>query len=85
MERFNLKTLQEVVGKEKYSYRVEVSNTLAALKYLDAVVDVDNVWTSHGSSKDVQNYYIKGSKANFQGLGDPSEINRDTVLDPWTH
>jgi hypothetical protein len=36
MERFNLKKLNEVEGKEKY--RVEVSNRFAALEDLDAEV-----------------------------------------------
>jgi hypothetical protein len=36
MERFNLKKLNDVEGKEKY--RVEVSNRFASLDYLDAAL-----------------------------------------------
>jgi hypothetical protein len=42
MERFNLKTLNEVEGEEKY--RVEVSNRFAALKDLDAEVEINTIW-----------------------------------------
>jgi hypothetical protein len=38
MERFNLKKLNEVEGKEQYS--VEISNRFAALENLDTEVDV---------------------------------------------
>jgi hypothetical protein len=38
MERFNLKKLNEVEGKEKY--RVEVSNKFAALEDLDAEMEL---------------------------------------------
>jgi hypothetical protein len=40
MERFNLKKLNEVEGKEQY--RVEISNSFAALEKLDTEVDVNN-------------------------------------------
>jgi RNase P/RNase MRP subunit POP5 len=39
MERFNLKKLNEVEGKEQYC--VEISNRLAAMKYIDIQVDSD--------------------------------------------
>jgi hypothetical protein len=42
MERFNLKQLNEVEGKEKY--RVEVSNRFAALEDLDTEVEINNIW-----------------------------------------
>jgi hypothetical protein len=42
MERFNLKTLNEVEGKGKY--RIEVSNRFAALEDLDAEVEVNSAW-----------------------------------------
>jgi hypothetical protein len=44
MERFNLKKLNEVEGKEKY--RVEVSNRFAALKDLGAEVEINAIWES---------------------------------------
>jgi hypothetical protein len=37
MERFNLKKLSEVEGKERY--RVEISNRFAALKNLDTEIE----------------------------------------------
>jgi hypothetical protein len=42
MERFNLKKLNEVEGKEQYC--VEVSNRFAALEDLDAEVEVNSAW-----------------------------------------
>jgi hypothetical protein len=42
MERFNLKKLNEVEGKEQY--RVEVSNRFAALEHLDAEVEINSAW-----------------------------------------
>jgi hypothetical protein len=41
MERFNLKKLNEVEGKE--NYRVEVSNRFAALEDLDAEVEINTI------------------------------------------
>jgi hypothetical protein len=42
MERFTLKKLNEVEGKEQY--RVEVSNRFAALEYLYAEVEINSAW-----------------------------------------
>jgi hypothetical protein len=42
MERFNLKKLNEVEGKEKY--HVEVLNSFAALEDLDAEVEINTIW-----------------------------------------
>jgi hypothetical protein len=40
MERFNLKKLNDVEGKEQY--RVDVSNRFAALEELDAEVEINS-------------------------------------------
>jgi hypothetical protein len=42
METFNLKKLNEVVGKEQFC--VEVSNRFAALEDLDADMEINSVW-----------------------------------------
>jgi hypothetical protein len=42
MERFNLKKLNEVEGKEQY--RVEVSNRFAALEDLGTEVEINSAW-----------------------------------------
>jgi hypothetical protein len=42
IDRFNLKKVNEVEGKEQY--RVEVSNRFAALEDLDAEVDINSAW-----------------------------------------
>jgi hypothetical protein len=42
MERFNLKKLNEVWGKEQF--RVEVSNRFAALEDLDTEVEINSAW-----------------------------------------
>jgi hypothetical protein len=42
MERFNLKKLNEVEGKEQFC--VEVSNRFAALEDLGAKVEINSAW-----------------------------------------
>jgi hypothetical protein len=42
MERFNLKTLNDVEGKEQF--RIEVSNRFAALEDLNAEVEINSAW-----------------------------------------
>jgi hypothetical protein len=42
VERFNLKKLNEVEGKEQF--RVQVSNRFAALEDLDAEVEINSAW-----------------------------------------
>jgi hypothetical protein len=42
LERFNLKTLNEVAGKGEF--RVEVSNRFAALEDLDTEVEINSAW-----------------------------------------
>jgi hypothetical protein len=42
MERFNLKKLNDVEGKEQFL--VEISNRFAALKDLDSEVEINNAW-----------------------------------------
>jgi hypothetical protein len=42
MEKFNLKKLNKVEGKQQYC--VEISNTFAALENLDTVMDVNKAW-----------------------------------------
>jgi hypothetical protein len=42
MERFNLKKLNDVEGKEKY--HVEVPNRFLALEDLDAEVEINTIW-----------------------------------------
>jgi hypothetical protein len=42
MERFNLKMLNDVEGKEQF--RVEVSNRFAALEDLDTEVEINSAW-----------------------------------------
>jgi lipoate-protein ligase A len=60
MERFNLKKLNEVEGKEKYC--VEVSNRFAALEDLDSEVEINTIWETIRenikiSAKDSLGYY----------------------------
>jgi hypothetical protein len=42
MERFNLKKLNDVEGKEQF--RVEVSNRFAALEDLDTEEEINSTW-----------------------------------------
>jgi hypothetical protein len=60
MERFNLKKLNDVEGKEKF--RVEVSRRFAALEDLDAEVEINSAWeiiteTIKMSAKESQSYF----------------------------
>jgi hypothetical protein len=48
MERFNLKKLNEVKGKEQC--RVEISKRFAALENLDTEVDVNRAWVTIGET-----------------------------------
>jgi hypothetical protein len=45
MERFTIKKLNEVQGKEQY--RVEITNRFAALENLDTEVDVNRAWETN--------------------------------------
>jgi hypothetical protein len=45
MERFNLKTLNEIEGKEQY--RFEISNRFAALENLDTEEDINRAWETN--------------------------------------
>jgi hypothetical protein len=58
MERFNLKKLNEVEGKEKY--RVEVSNGLAALDDLDAEVEINIIWETIRENITISDKYSLG-------------------------
>jgi hypothetical protein len=42
MERFHLKKLNKVEGKEQF--RVEVSNSFVALEDMDAEVEINSAW-----------------------------------------
>jgi hypothetical protein len=42
MERFSLKKVNEVEGKEQY--HVEVSNRIAASEHLNVEVELNSVW-----------------------------------------
>jgi hypothetical protein len=57
MERFNLKKLDEVQGKEQY--RVEISYRFAALEYLDAEVEINSAWEI---TRDYKNFSQKESR-----------------------
>jgi hypothetical protein len=48
MERFNLKKLNEIEGKEQYC--VEVSNRFAALEDLGADVEINSAWEIIGEN-----------------------------------
>jgi hypothetical protein len=61
MERFNLKKLNEVEGKEQY--RDEVSNRFADLEDLDAEVEINSAWETISenikiSAKESPGYFV---------------------------
>jgi hypothetical protein len=51
MERFNLKKLNEVEGKEQY--HVEVSNRFTALEELEAAVEINIAWETIRQNKKI--------------------------------
>jgi hypothetical protein len=61
MERFNLKNLNEVGGKEQY--HVEISNRFAALENLDAEVDITRAWET--ITNNIKNF----SRGGWDGQG----------------
>jgi hypothetical protein len=61
MERFNLKKLNEVEGKEKY--RFEVSNRFGALENLDAVVEINTIWKTIRENNKIS---VKGSLGYYE-------------------
>jgi hypothetical protein len=83
MQRFNLKKLNKVEGKEKY--RVEVSNRFAALEDLGAEVEINTIWVyelkQHKPWFDVgcSELLDQRKQVKLQWLQDPSEINGDNL------
>jgi hypothetical protein len=69
MQRFNLKKLSDVEGKEQF--RVKVSNRFAALEDLNTEVEINSAWETIRenikiSAKDSLGYYdLKKHKAWF--------------------
>jgi hypothetical protein len=69
MERFSLKKLNEVEGKEQY--HVGISNGIMALEHMDAEVDINSVWETireniKMSAKENLDYYeLKKDKPWF--------------------
>jgi hypothetical protein len=57
-ERFNLKKLNEVEGKEQY--RVEISNRLVALENADTEVDANKAWET--IRENTQNFFQRESR-----------------------
>jgi hypothetical protein len=60
MERFNLKTLNEMEGKEQHC--VEISNRFVSLENLDAEVDSNRTWESISAEEDLVYYELKKHK-----------------------
>jgi hypothetical protein len=80
MERFNLKKINEVKGKEPY--HVGVSNRFTALEDLETEVDINRAWEIIRenitiSAQETEDQ-IKGN-TKLQWLQDPSEINGDNL------
>jgi hypothetical protein len=61
MERFNLKKLNEVEGKEQF--HVEVSNRFSALEDMDAEVEINSAWET---IRENINISAKGSLGYFE-------------------
>jgi hypothetical protein len=85
MERFNLKKLNEVEGKEKY--HVEVSNRFAALEDLDAEVEIITIWETIRenikiSAKESLGYYeLKQHKPWFdEGYSELLDLRKQAIL-----
>jgi hypothetical protein len=83
VERFNLKKLNEVGGKEKY--HVEVSDRFAALEDLDAEVEINTIWEMirekiKVSVKESLGYYeLKQHKTRFVEVCSKSLYQRKRI------
>jgi hypothetical protein len=78
MERFSLKKLNEVKGKQ---YRVEVSKSFADLEYLDLEMDICSSWeTIRGninvSAKESRGYYELNKHTLYFGEGCSELLNQ---------
>jgi hypothetical protein len=91
MERFSLKKLNDVGGKEQF--RVEVSNRFAALKDFDAEVEINSAWETirekiKTSAKESLGYFeLKKHKPWFDEgcsrvLNDRKEAKLQWLQDP---
>jgi uncharacterized protein YaaR (DUF327 family) len=85
MERFNLKKLYKVEGKEQY--HVEISNRLVALENLDTEEDINSAWETIRdnikiSAKESLGYYeLKKHKPWFdEGCSKLSDQRKQTRL-----
>jgi hypothetical protein len=89
MERFNLKKLNEVEGKEQYP--VEVSNRFAALEDLDAEMKTNSAWEIIRenitiSAKESLGYYeVKKHKPWFDQACSKLVDQRKQVKLQWLH
>jgi hypothetical protein len=64
MEKFNLKILNEVKGKEQY--HLEISNRFAALEILDTEVDINRACeTIRENFRSLGHYQLKNRKPWF--------------------
>jgi hypothetical protein len=85
MERFNIKELNQVKGKEQF--RAEVSSKFAALKDLDAEVDINSAWeTIREKKKKHTPWFDKGcskldqrKEAKLHWVQNQSVINGDNL------
>jgi hypothetical protein len=81
MERFNLKKLNHVEGKEQF--HVEVSNRFAALEDLDTEVEINSAWEMIRKNIKIsakeRKLLDQRKQAKLQWLQDPSEINGDNM------
>jgi hypothetical protein len=71
MERFSLKKLNEVKGKEKYC--VEVPNRFAALEDLDTEVEINSAWKTISENVKIsaeESLFYYGLKKHKPGFGE---------------
>jgi hypothetical protein len=89
MERFKVKKLNKVDGKEKY--RFEVSNRFAVLEHLDAEVEVNSTWEMIRenikiSAKESLGYFeLKKHKPGFEKRRSKSLVRRKQDRLQWLH
>jgi hypothetical protein len=79
MERFNIKKLNEVEGKEQY--RVEISNGFSMLKKLEDEVYINRAWKSITeyiklSAKESLDYYVLQKHMRWLNEGCPKLLDQ---------
>jgi hypothetical protein len=80
MERFNLKKLNEVEGKEQN--RVEISNMFADLENIDTEVDINRAWETIRQNIKISANESETFFSTYIATGEDGGLGRHLLVDP---